>query len=164
MKIYILRHGIAEDPSATVSDAERRLTKEGLKKMSEIAQGIAKIPLCQSPHIISSPYLRAKETAEIVANALNIDSIQFVDYLFPHSDIDDTLIALKDFAHLSELMLVGHNPHLSYLTALLIGASPNSIELKKGGLAIIDCPSGPYKGTGSLLSLHTPKTSRELGK
>src|SRR5579863_3087078 len=72
MDLYILRHAIAEERNPSGRDSERRLTEEGREKMRNAAKGMKALEL-EFDLILSSPYARAKETAEIVAKVFGSD-------------------------------------------------------------------------------------------
>ena len=88
MEIYFLRHAISvgKRPGNSVDDPGRPLTAEGAVKMRRVARGMRRLKL-DFDVVIASPYLRAKQTAEIVAAALDAgDKLQFSDHLAGHGD------------------------------------------------------------------------------
>ena len=139
-ELYLLRHGIAVDPgSSGMPDDARPLTEKGIKRMRQIARGLRTLDLELEP-IVTSPLVRAKETAEIVADALGIER--------PARDVErarrPALTPRRSSAGCvsrteERLMLVGHNPTLSDLVSLLVvGArKPPICDLKKGGIAAL---------------------------
>jgi phosphohistidine phosphatase len=163
MKLYILRHGIAVDPG-TGSDADRTLTPEGREKMEQAAQGMAALGL-QFDRILTSPYVRARETAEIVAQKLGCpERLEVCEALVPGGSRKELFKRLQKWAADGQILLVGHEPDLSGLIGELIAADPYvAIDLKKGSLACLalDRPSRPE--TACLEWLLTPKLLRLLG-
>jgi len=168
MEIYILRHGKAEQRSVMISsDAGRRLTESGIEEMRKIASGITALGL-RPCHIVSSPLERAKTTARIVAARMQVRSgaarykITIWPELKPESDILEAHRRLADMAPDASIMLVGHEPHLSSLALSMIqtGSGMCSMDLKKGGLAIIRGNASGRRIQGSLRSLMTPKQLR----
>lgn len=138
-KLYILRHGIAV-PHGTLgmTDDERPLTAEGEKKTHEIGKGLNQLDL-QLDRIVTSPVLRARRTAEIVAEELGMsDRLGVAAQLSTSSSATAIREWLREQQH-DRLMIVGHNPTLSDLIGLLVlqemGRLP--IELKKGGMAVL---------------------------
>lgn len=160
MEIYILRHGKAEDRARNItSDAKRQLTFEGKKELESISKAITKFDL-KIDTIISSPLVRAKETANILAKHLwkKKKEVMIWDELKPESDISDVHKKIVKLNPDKRIVLVGHEPHLTDLISSII--SPNcriSISLKKGGFASIRVKTSESKLTGDLRSILTPK-------
>ena len=158
MDIYILRHGKAEERSSSIkSDAKRKLTITGKKELEEIAKGIKNFGI-SFDFIISSPLVRAVETAEIAAKYLFDKKITIWDELKPESSVIDTQKKITDFSEYAKILLVGHEPHLSNLiTSMISDDSEINMSLKKGGFAHIRGSASRSKISGSLRSLLTPK-------
>jgi len=138
MDLYLLRHAIAEERDASKAelDAQRRLTKEGRGKMKRVAVGM-KGEKVRFDLILSSPYLRCKETAEIVANIFGAEKkLKFSEALKPEGSPKELIEALRgEYRKCRRVLLVGHEPYLSRLMSLLItGDTRAGIDLKKGGL------------------------------
>jgi phosphohistidine phosphatase len=138
MDLYILRHGIAEDAASApgLEDSQRRLTAEGVKKMRRVAEGMKAAEL-QLDLIVTSPYTRARQTAEIVADVLKLrQKLEISPLLTPESDPAGIIQELKgEYAGQNSLMLVGHEPCLSRLISFLLSGNTGlAIALKKGGL------------------------------
>src|SRR5579883_3144637 len=139
-EIYIMRHGIAgnRDTAGPVDDAKRRLTPEGREKMQKAAKGLKRLGL-KLDWILSSPLLRAVETAEIVAESLPLKiSIEVCEELRPGRSFDDLMVCLAAQPERKRILLVGHEPDPSLLAARLIGAGRNAnFGFKKGGCCLI---------------------------
>lgn len=142
MKLYILRHATAVDPDPDEypDDSQRPLTWEGHEKMMKIADALHKLDK-RIDLILSSPALRARETAEIVRKQLHLkrDRLILLDQLSPQGDpsklIEEVLLK-KNF---DRVVLVGHEPDLSRLISLLIsGETTLSIAMKKGGICCLN--------------------------
>jgi len=138
MILYILRHAIAAektDPNYR-RDADRPLTEKGEQKMKDVAKAMGKMGL-KFDVIISSPFLRAKETAGIVAEVFECRSLL---KLSPHLAVGGNPADLikeinEDYPDAEEVLLVGHEPFLSSLiSTLLSGRTDLTITLKKAGL------------------------------
>ncbi len=138
-ELYLLRHGIAVDPaSSRMPDEARPLTEKGIKRMNQIAGGLRALDL-QLDAIVSSPLVRARETAEIVAGVLGMQHrLETSNVLATGSDPAAIERWLRQRAE-GRLMLVGHNPTLSDLVSLLVVGSRMSpvCDLKKGGIAAL---------------------------
>ncbi len=140
MLLYLLRHGIAEDHGTRASDSERELTEEGIKKTTAAMKAIAAMNIPSPVLIISSPYMRAYQTAEIAKEAFEVRAaIVKSETLIPSADIVTTMtVVAEQIAGHSPLMLVGHEPHLSSFGSALLGSSSPIIEMKKASLACIE--------------------------
>src|SRR5262245_19013036 len=117
MELYILRHGIAvELDAAGGTDSERALTSEGERKVWRIAEAMEKMELVFDA-ILSSPYVRARQTAEIVAEAYKSrKKLQLADELKPGGEQRELIERLKRLRpEPGSVLLVGHEPYLSEL-------------------------------------------------
>lgn len=138
MDLFVLRHGIAADRTspAFTHDQDRPLTSEGQEKMEAISRALKKLGL-EFDLLLSSPFVRARQTAEIVARTLDLAKrLRFTDNLAVGSSprtLLQELIALRPPP--KSLLLVGHEPFLSSLVSLLAaGREDLDLVLKKGGL------------------------------
>ncbi len=160
MNLFLLRHAIAVEPDSpgVKADADRVLSAEGKKKMRAIARGMKALDLAFDL-ILSSPYARAKETAEIVAHEFGLEKVLEFSPLLSVGGDGPALIA--DLASrgngLESILLVGHEPQLSRMIShLLSGNSGLSITMKKGGLCKLDVPRLRWARSASLEWLLTP--------
>ncbi len=151
MRIYFLRHGIAEVRSPKKTDAERALTKEGIHKLELSLPKFAAFEV-HPDAIYTSPLVRAYQTAELVAKHLKCP-LYTRELLAPGFDADKLQRILDDFAE-EELMVVGHEPDFSHTISQVIGGG--SIIMKKGGLARVDVQDKSLLH-GSLVWLLTPR-------
>lgn len=160
MKLYFVRHGIADAPEGyTGTDFERPLTSEGRKKMTSEAKALASLKLGVDV-IITSPLVRAQQTATIVAKELDMDDRLHDDArLGPDLDVEALASLLDDHATTDTIMLVGHEPSFSEVVGSIVGGA--AIDLKKGGVACVEVTerAGPR---GILLWLATPKLLRNV--
>ncbi len=163
--LYIVRHGIAEERSASGTDSDRRLTGRGRARMRRAAQGL-RVLVERVDAIFTSPYPRAAETAAIAAAALpHAPKPRELDALVPDVPPMETLRVLRSVAKAERVMLVGHEPLLSGLASLLLSGSPDGvrIDLKKGGcVALGTRTTAPRAAT--LLWVATPRMLRRLGR
>ena len=166
MELYIVRHGIAidrEDPKCP-ADPERFLTDEGMEKSRQVAKGVAEVASVPDL-ILSSPYLRAVQTAEIFAEALEYSKakIRKSDLLLPGAE---PLQLFREFAKdkdLSSIFVFGHAPHLDDLLATAIGTKHHISSLKKAGVAFVELKR-IVPPRGELVWLATAKLLRKAGK
>jgi phosphohistidine phosphatase len=142
MKILLLRHGIAVEPGAAgiMQDSERALNPEGRSKTRRIARALVRLGV-RPDAILTSPYVRARQTAEIVADELGLKKrLLLCEPLASGGDAKRLIAAInKQFPKAESLLLVGHEPDLSLLAALLLTGRPGGaqIELKKSGLCLL---------------------------
>ena len=144
MEIWLLRHAAAEDRSASGRDADRTLTEDGHKRAREVARGLAAL----EPGIelvLTSPFARARQTAEPAARALKLGSrLRETASLEPDSDPDDVIAEIRA-EKVDSVLLVGHEPHLGALLGRLVGGRPGlAIPMKKAAVARLSWEgSGP---------------------
>jgi phosphohistidine phosphatase len=156
MELYFLRHGIAEDVGPEgAGDAGRRLTKGGVAKMRAEVRGLRRLSV-RLDTLISSPLVRAHQTAEIVAGELGLD-LQLADALAPGCDVERLFGLLGEHRAAERVMVVGHEPDFSTMIGALTGGS--RVQLKKGGLARVDLDVLEEDG-GALVWLLPPKALR----
>jgi len=165
MRIYIFRHGEAlskEDPSIT-SDSERPLVEEGIKRTRQAAEGLKNMGI-EFDAVFTSPWLRAKQTAQIACEVLeDTDRLQVMDELAGDRTIEAVMNALVKHSQLENVMLVGHNPLLSDLAAYLMSHSTHmNVDLKKSGMVAIEVERIPPKDPGTLLWMMTAKQLRAM--
>jgi phosphohistidine phosphatase len=136
MKLYLMRHGDAEpkDPLKYFNDADRPLTKEGKHAIKAIVDSLNKKGF-RFDLILTSPYLRVLQTAEIMAK-INSPKIEIETLLEPGFNLDDLRDILKESKDLNSLLLVGHAPDLGNIIGELIGKAP--LDMKKGSMVEIE--------------------------
>lgn len=137
MKLYLLRHATASDMAP--SDAARELTREGEEEAQIAGAALAELGVTPS-HVLSSPLVRARQTAEIAAKALKVQrGVESVDELANGTPTQTLLRALKSYSSEDEILLVGHMPSLSEHLAALIGSkNPQGLPLGKACVACVD--------------------------
>jgi phosphohistidine phosphatase len=163
MILYLVRHGIAidrEDPNCP-PETERYLTRDGIKKTREAAAGIRELKI-EPALMITSPYVRAMQTAEIFAEALGYsrEKIRQSQALRPGGNPAEFM---KEVAHLKagEVMCFGHAPHMDQLIAAAVGARGVFTALKKAGVAALEFESAGA-GKATLNWIVSPKILRQI--
>ena len=165
MDLYILRHAIAVERGTIgyETDSTRPLTGEGAKKMHQNALGMKALDL-SFDIVLSSPLLRAKQTAEIVCKVFKIkqNSIISTKNLVPDASFQDLLIEINAHGkNIKSVLLVGHEPHLSELISFLLTSKQTlPLILKKGGLCHLITGSTPKAGSATIDWLLTPSQLR----
>jgi len=162
MILYLMRHGIAEEPTPTMADSERALTREGRRKTRAVAKGLLRMGVPPLP-IVSSPFRRARETAVIVAGVLNgRPDVTLLPALQPGVPAS-SLIRWLQSRHESALFLVGHEPDLSRLAAaLLTGEGTLNLAFKKAGVCAMEWSGHLRPGRARLLWFMPPRALRRL--
>jgi phosphohistidine phosphatase len=166
MKLLIVRHAVAEDRELFAQSGEddslRPLTKLGRKKMRVAAAGLA----AAAPSIdvlATSPFVRATETADIVASAFRRPASYTVEALVPERPAAEFVDWMHTIEDAEVIAAVGHEPHLGRLVSWLATARKQPfLELKKGGACLLELGSAPSPGTARLLWVLTPKQLRRL--
>jgi phosphohistidine phosphatase len=161
VNLFILRHGPAEEPGGKsyTGDASRPLTPDGRRKTRRVAKALADLGLSFDV-IISSPYRRARQTAEIVAEKLGLSTkLEVSDSLKPGGDLKALIRSLaQSKSGLKSVLLVGHEPSLSGLISLLVGGDPGmAVVLKKAGLAKLQADTLKPGRCAALKWLLTPR-------
>jgi phosphohistidine phosphatase len=164
-ELCLMRHGIAvmRATGAGLQDARRPLTPEGRARMKEIARALG--PAGFAPDwIVTSPLLRAVETAEVVAKALGLDAPPDVcDSLAPGGAPEALLAFLARQPERKKVLVVGHEPDLGEIASRMIGAGRHAnLAFKKGGCCLITFDQFPPKAPGRLSWWLTPRILRRL--
>lgn len=168
MNLYLLRHGKAEEKNLHryASDDERPLTEEGIRDIKSAAKGMKALKL-SFDLILSSPYVRARETAEIVADILKLKKhLQLTSLLKVEAEPNKIIRELERYhSDLEDILLVGHEPFMSRLTARLIsGKEFVSLGFRKGSLAKLHTEMLMDDSCAALEWFMTPKQLIKLGK
>jgi len=166
MKLLLLRHGVAEERAVWAArggeEEARPLTEEGRRRMGRAALGLVAEAGTLSL-VATSPLQRARETAEILAAAAGGPRVVELEALRPAALPSEVLAWLQAQRWRAAVALVGHEPHLSLLTGLLLAASDRPlVEFKKGGAALFDLGLGSKTGAATLLWLLTAGQARRL--
>jgi len=163
-ELYLIRHGIAEERGdAWPDDGKRPLTVRGMSRLRRSARALARLGVSVDL-VLTSPLVRARQTAEIFAGALSPrPPVVNADALAPGVTPPAVAADIEKHGRRPRIAIVGHEPGLGEFAAWLIGAR-NPIEFKKGGVCRIDVDAGPLRGAGALRWLLTPKILKELKK
>jgi phosphohistidine phosphatase len=161
MNLYVVRHAIATERGTPgfEADSQRPVTDRGREKMTSIARGLKQLETVLQA-IVSSPYVRARETAEILAEGLDfkVEAIKFSDALLPMADPAELLKEIATEHAGENLAVVGHEPHLSSFISYLLTANIDmSINLKKGGACLMTLDLSPRGNPATLEWLMTPR-------
>jgi phosphohistidine phosphatase len=166
MRITCLRHGVAQDRDDPESppDPDRQLTRKGAGRTREVARGLRALGV-EPGVILTSPYLRAVQTAAIAAHGLGFDEGRVVqtEALLPDGDPKQVFAELLEI-EADEVLLVGHAPNLDEVLAFALGGGREPVtRLKKAGAAcvVVESLAAPR---GRLEWLLEPRALRSLGE
>jgi phosphohistidine phosphatase len=156
VQIYLLRHGIAEDGKPGRPDSERALTGEGKEKLRRVLKR-ARAADCAPSLILSSPYRRAVETAEVAAEVLGyrkdvLNTRALIPESSPHDVWDEVRVHRDELA----ILLASHEPLMSALTAYLLRCAGLQVDMKKAALLRVDCERFGAEPHGVLKWMLTP--------
>ena len=141
MILYVFRHGEAVDASKALIDEWRYLTGKGRKATEAVAHRLVRhgLSACQ---IISSPLVRAVQTAQIVAQTCGKSAnLEISGLLQPGGDLTELVEFVKNHPG-KRVMVVGHEPQLGMLVARLLGRG-GQIQLKKSGCVMLEIRNKP---------------------
>lgn len=157
MELYLFRHGIADDAQPGRPDADRALTDEGKKKVAEVVKAARRAGV-QPSLIVSSPYVRAVETAKIAVEGFEYKAdVVRLKTLVPHGSPEKVWAELRDYHEEVSILIAGHEPLLSHLAAYLLASPALRLEMKKAAMLRIDMESPGAVPHGTLRWLITPK-------
>jgi phosphohistidine phosphatase len=155
MNIYLIRHGDSEGISKGLKDSERKLTPDGELKIRNAALFWKNI-IPEFDYIISSPYMRALQTAKIIASVFNHKKEILIDKRLGSGSETDSLIEILNSFQSGDIAIVGHQPDLSNHLSRLISGSGITAEFKKGTIAKIFFNNKVRDGKGALEFLVPP--------
>lgn len=160
MKLYLMRHGIARERNGSIFevDSERPLTVKGRDKINQIARALKNLDI-KPDLILSSPYVRAEQTAAIVAKEFNLESrLKFSDLLIPDGKAEAIISAIVQNYMVDELLIVSHDPCMSLLVnALAVDNHDFAVNLKKGGVCCLSADNLRAERHAVIEWLFTPK-------
>ena len=158
-EIYILRHGHAQNANNGLNDFDRALTEEGIEKINKLSLFFNRLDISLE-FVLSSPYIRAKQTAEIfISNLTSKPNLKIVDFLSCGASSKEISRELMEYSSSKNLLLVGHAPDLEMFLGKIIGAE--RITLKKGAMAKIAFKNN-IEMSGELEWLITPKLMKKI--
>lgn len=161
MDIYILRHGEAEPGSRDVAEADRKLTPKGRRDVKAVSLA-ARAAKVEPDIILTSPYARALETAEIVRHTYpSKPRLQKTEALLPYRTAKQVWKEIRLHSRFRRLLLAGHEPQLSSLVAYLLAAPELRLDLKKGALVYIRMDRAQAEPRGELMWIITPRLARK---
>jgi phosphohistidine phosphatase len=158
MEVYLLRHGIADDDSPTGRDADRPLTSQGRRKLHELLAVAAAAGVAPDV-IVSSPYVRARQTAEIAREVLGCkEELHFANALVPEADPEEVWMEVRNaYRGSAAILLASHEPLMGRCLGFLLGHPGMFVDFKKGALARVDVEGIGIQPRGILKWMLVPK-------
>ena len=159
LDLYLIRHGLAGEHGSYANDHERPLTDEGFQKTRQIAKRLHALSL-QFDIILTSPLVRARQTADLLLEAKLAPTLQVAPELAPDGSLYEWLAWLKSkrSSETKALALVGHEPNLSlWAETLLWGKTNGVLTLKKAGVLGLTLPEQTPIGNSTLFWLTPPR-------
>jgi phosphohistidine phosphatase len=157
-ELYLIRHGIAAERGAG-ADGNRALTSEGVHKTQQVAQRLADLGL-QFELTLTSPLVRAQQTAEILKAAGLSQQLQVSDFLAPGGDFEAWFSWFEDWQNSDRqgLAIVGHEPDLGeWAERLVWGEVRHQLVVKKAGIIGLNVPLDDPLGNSQLFWLAPPR-------
>src|SRR2546423_3034516 len=163
MQLYVVRHGIAVESGEGIPDDWRPLTDKGRRRFQKMARAFAKLRPRLDP-ILTSPLVRAVQTAEILGGATDPGEVAVLAELDPKFDVKAVQKAIATRAEKVEAVaIVGHEPQLSSLLAALSKVSPADLDLEKGAILRDHVSTLPEEASADPRWRPTPERTREKG-
>lgn len=171
MNLYLIRHGIAAERGLYAQDCDRPLTDKGRDRTQQVGQRLRALGL-RFDHLLTSPFLRAQQTAEILQDLGLSARLEVSDLLVPDSPLEPWLQWLHQYqqrprglspdiqlTHGLNLALVGHEPTWgNWAEQLIWGQSPGRLQVKKAGVIGLSLPcQGSPLGKSELFWLTPPR-------
>lgn len=157
MQIYLLRHGIAEEPRLGLRDRDRALVSEGRKKLKEVLR-LARQADTAISLILTSPFRRARESADMVAEFISTEAEMLESVaLQPDGQPDQVWQEIRSHKSLDSILLSSHEPLMSATAAYLLNSSSFQVDFKKGALMRIDLENFGPQPHGTLRWMIVPK-------
>jgi phosphohistidine phosphatase len=157
MDLILLRHGKAEDDNPK-GDSARKLVGKGREQSARAARLLkhaGRLPAI----VLTSPYARARETAEIFCETAGMPGPVSQSWLACGMSPDTALAELAGFNEFDRILIVGHEPDFSHLVTTLLGAAAGAVQVKKG--ALVGIRIAPPSKRGTLRFLIPPKLAEE---
>jgi phosphohistidine phosphatase len=164
MELFFMRHAEAESRDLYADDRQRPLTPLGHQQHQRVVRALKSL-LQPLDHLLTSPVLRARQTAEIVAATVSCaTAVQETSVLAEACTVDAVLQLLQGYPHQARLLCVGHEPHMSKLSAVLLdGEGHSAIAFQVGSLLALTFSDYPIPGQGTLRFFLRPADVLLLG-
>ncbi len=157
MQLYVLRHGIAEDAGPGRADSVRALTSEGKEKLRRVLDRAKRADVAPTL-ILTSPYVRAVETAKIAAQRFECSKAPVqTDVLLPFGSPERVWEEICAHHEEEQILLAGHEPLLGQFVSFVLDSPALRVDFKKGALVRIHVDRFGPSPRGVLVWMLTPK-------
>ena len=167
MNLYIIRHSLAVEPGTPgfEDDSQRPLIDKGQKRMQDISRGLQALDV-RLDLVLSSPYIRARQTAEILADGFKMKARPtLTESLTPMGNPDHLINEINEKYAVNNLAVVGHEPFLSELISILLTGGANMfVDMKKGSVCCLAFDGSRLDHNAILTWLLTPAQLIKIGK
>lgn len=169
LHVVLLRHGLAGDPNIFMKlkrgpDSRRPLTEQGERELKIVVRALKKI-FSSCDLIATSPFLRAAQTAKVLSKKLKTVQTETWFELQPDIEPNLTLAKLRSLRKFKNIVLVGHEPHLSrFLSFILTGGTQTNFHIKKGGFALVEFEPHSQLTRARLKCLVQPSQLKKITK
>ena len=155
MNIYLIRHGKSEPVVPGKKDSERKLTEEGSLIVEASANGWKEL-IPGFDQIITSPYLRAKQTAQIISDLFHFPGDIVEDNILAPGSVTRNIIELANALNGNDIAFVGHQPDMGYHISDFISVNGVNIKFSPSSIAKISFENNAASGKGILMFLLPP--------
>ena len=158
MELFLMRHAEAEAPDFNSEDRLRSLTEFGYRQHQQVVQNL--VPLLQPlDHLLASPFRRARQTADLTAAAIACATpIEETSILADDFTLGSILHLLQTYAANTRILCIGHEPHMSRLTAVFLdGEGRSTVAFQPGSVAGFTFRGHPQPGQGLLRCFLQPQ-------
>jgi phosphohistidine phosphatase len=165
VKLLLVRHAISEDrdPARWPDDAERPLTQRGIKRFRRAARGLGNL-VPEVDRLLTSPYVRAHQTATILEDELDWPAPEIRPHLEAGAPIAGAVALLAECGAGETVAAVGHEPSMSLLASAYVSMTAAELQLdwRRGGVALIEFDGSPAVNAGTLRWFAPPRVLRAL--
>jgi len=155
LNIYLIRHGKSEPVVPGKNDSERNLTDEG-KSIVEASANLWKEFVQDFDHIITSPFIRAKQTAQIISNVFHFQGGIVEDSVLAPGSVTRNIIELANALNGNDIAFIGHQPDMGYHISDFIAGKGVNIKLSPSSIVKISFENRAASGKGILMFLLPP--------
>ena len=151
MELFLMRHAEAESPALHAEDRQRPLTERGYQYQQHMVRVLA--PLLQPlDHLLTSPILRARQTADLTASAVTCATpVAETPILADACTPGAVLNLLQTYSPNARILCVGHQPHMGHLSAVFLdGEGRSQVAFQPGSVLGITFAGHPMPGRGVL--------------
>ncbi len=151
MELFLMRHAIADSPQFYDSDRQRPLTEQGAHQHRQVLRVLAPL-LSPLDHLLTSPFIRARQTADITASAVTCTNpVEETNILAEDCSLGNVLYLLEQYPLDTHILCIGHEPYMSRLSAIFLdGEGRSTISFQPGAIIRMSFRGHAQPGCGAL--------------